>query len=112
MFETFDSKQYSTIKTTLTECFNQLDNLKKEFRDKKSLAQLERINNKRIKFENYIKTTESKECLISELPSEDKQLIRDFLFDFLFCLIKEKNTKSKLSAHLEDIVVVVNNVCM
>lgn len=112
MFETFESKQFTTIRSTLKSCFSTLDTLKKEFRDKKTLAQLERINKKRIKLEDYLNSCELQECLISDLSADDKQLIKDTTFDLLFCLIKEKNEKSKITKQLTDIVFMLNNICV
>ena len=111
MFEKFDEKRISFITNKLALAFEKLEELKKTNRDKKTLASLEILNNKKQKIDVCLNHVENYENVI-DLPEDLKTELKNILFDFLFSIMKEKNKKIKITDSLIALQNELNSLCL
>jgi hypothetical protein len=119
MLENLENKTILEIENAVEVCVSEILKHKSEYIDKKSRLFFESLRTKKEKFEKILESMQitNKSMAIANLTNNNGVAInytsiKDWLFDFMFFLIRSKNsTKSSLSEIISNQMKQLNVVC-
>lgn len=116
MMENFGEKTPNQIKQVIVQCFDLMNELKQNNRDKKSRNWFEKLKLSKDKIEKELNVLKGFDNdILNVIKIDDNEYnykkLKDYIFDLLFMFFKIKNEKTKLSDTAQEAATILNTIC-